>query len=171
MKPVATLIALSMIATSLPAQAAQDMGLSYNGRAVGSTTYGMGAQANVRVKLGSRNTVRASDRVALGIAAGPIVTARDYQRPFGVRQGISPVLGVAIRPGYSASLSIAGQSLETHHTKLGAAESDQQSSDRPQKEKQDTGEKVAWVAAVAGGVMLVLVGIVVARCTSGACSD
>lgn len=162
MRFVEAVAASAILAASNPAHAAQDSGLSFGSGQSSLASRGFGARASVTVRFGDRRTVRASEKMVLSIAAGPVLGLRGGQSSLREREHISPVFGLNIRPGHAASLNLAGQPLATRYTRLGAAEEDK---------KQDTGDKIAWVALVAGGVMVALVGYVVIRCNGGACSD
>ena len=160
MKFVTAITAVAILAGIVPAQAAQDMGLSFGSSQSSVSSRGFGAQARVTIKFGDRRTVAAPEKVTLGVAAGPVVTMRN-NRLSSVRDQISPALGFTLKPGYSASMGLVGRPIATGYTRLGAAE-DEKKGDEPDQsdkgKKQDTGDKIAWVAAVAGGVMVALIG-------------
>jgi hypothetical protein len=174
MKSIATFTAIALIVGGVPAQAAQDMGLVLNGPPLQAAATGVGARASMTIKLGDKRSVAAPEKLVLGLAAGPILSAYDARRVGGVRQNTPVLAGIALRPGYSASLTVVGHPLATHYTRMGAAEQERKDDDAAQpdrKKKQSTGDKAAWVALVAGGVMVALVGVAVLHCSSGACSD
>ena len=160
MKFVTSITAVAILAGTVPAQAAQYMWLSIGSSQSSVSSRGFGAQARVTIKFGDRRTVAAPEKVTLGVAAGPVVTMRN-DRSSSIRDQISPALGLTLRPGYSTSLDLVGRPIATDYTRLGAAK-DEKKGDEPDQsdkgKKQDTGDKVAWVAAVAGGVMVVLIG-------------
>ena len=161
MKSVTAITACALIAASMPAYAAQDLGLSVGSGRSSVASSGFGAQASVVIKFGDKRTVPVSEKVAFGIAASPVVSLRDGRSPGRVRDHISPTLGLTLRPGYSTTLDMAGQPLLTEYTRMGAAEESKKSDESDQsdgKKKQDTGDKIAWVALVAGGVMVALIG-------------
>ncbi len=67
------------------------------------------------------------------------------------RQIVSNVVGFAIKPGYSASATLAGQDIATRYTKLGAAEQD---GDDKRRKGPST---VGWIAIGVGAVVVVTV--------------
>lgn len=157
MKAYVSAIVIAALLGSVPAHAATDMGLTLHdgpalrGRAVG-------AQAGVTIKLGDRRVMRESEKVTLGIQAGPVLSVRDRSSINGGRRMVGNMLSLSLKPGYATSLSIAGHPLATEFTRLGAAEADEEG--KPKK-KQGTGDKIGWIAAVAGGVMVILIGVAV----------
>jgi hypothetical protein len=154
MRHLITAVILTSLAAT-PLQAASDSGLTLHNQTSASVSRGMGVQASLTLKFGDRRTVRASEKLALGIAAGPVISVTDSRGSGGTRRSGASVASFALKPGYSATLSLAGQPLIKSYTKLGAA--DEQRSDG--EKKQGTGDKAAWVAAVAGGVMVALLGV------------
>lgn len=164
MKAHVSAIVIAALLCSVPAHAATDMGLTlHNGLALRGRA--VGAQAGVTIKLGDRRVMRESEKVTLGIQAGPVFSVRDRSSVNGERRMVGNMLSLTLKPGYATSLSIGGQSLAAEYTSLGAAEADDEG--KPKK-KQGTGDKIAWVAAVAGGVMVILIGAtVIAFATQG----
>ncbi|MEQ1549433.1 MAG: hypothetical protein ABL918_12430 [Chakrabartia sp.] len=155
------LTALLVAALTVPniAFAAQDAGLSHhNGRDAGFQN-GLGAQIGMTVKLGDPRAVKGSDKFALRMNAGPVLLRNNGQR------SASNLISVNFSPAYRASLQLAGQDVMTYTTKLGAADDEKNEGERAHK-KQGIGSKAAWIALVAGGVMVALVGAWVIHCTS-----
>jgi hypothetical protein len=113
MKSITAVTATTLLAVSMPAHAAQDMGLSFNSGPSRSSASGVGAQASVTIRLGDQRSVRAADKMVLGVAAGPILSVADRHAVLGVRQSAPALAGLAIRPGYWAKLSLAGRPLIT----------------------------------------------------------
>jgi hypothetical protein len=156
-RPVTALAILSLAIAPI-AHAAEDMGLTLHNRAnTSAAPRAVGAQASVTLRLGDRRTVRDAEKVTLAFAAGPILSvpapnsiAREHRR-------VAALATFKIRPGYSTSLDLGGKRLATSYTRLGAAEGEEEQQEKPKK-KQSPGDKIAWVAAVAGGVMVLLVG-------------
>ena len=166
MKKFAHSLALIVSLSASPLQAARDTGLILNDTAIGHRASGLGVSATVRIKLGSDQVVKKSERVKLGLSAGPAFVKPDSSARNGVIRGNSSLVGFELKPGYSTSLNLAGAPVMKSYTLLGAAESDEADDS---KGKQSTIDKVAWVAAVAGGVMVVLVGGVLIYLTN--CDD
>lgn len=168
--------ALAMAATlaTVPAQAASDIGLTLHSTGSRTVQSGIGAQASITVQLGERRTVKPSERLKLGIAAGPVLAMRDARAIGGVRQAISGVAGLSVRPGYSAQVSLAGQPVYRHLTRLGAAE--EAGEDEAKKEKKDGKgpSTLGWIGIGVGAFLLVgvaVTAITFGPCLSGKCSD
>lgn len=168
MKKLGTILALvSMIGTA-PLHAAHDTGLVLHDTGIGQRGTGVGIKAGVRITFGPKSVVEDSKRIKFGISAGPAFVLPDVSAPNGLRRGVSDFVGFEVSPGYSSQLNFAGTPLLVDYTELGAAEKDDDEDDG----KQSTGDKVAWVAAVAGGVMVVLIaGATIALATCDDCSE
>lgn len=173
MTRTASALAILALIGSSTAQAAQDMGLTlHNGPRASAPRGGVGAQASVTIRLGDRRTVRESEKVMLGIAAGPMLAIPSRNSAAGERRAIAGLASFTLKPGYSSTVSVASQPVLRSYTLLGAAEADQQEGGETKpKKKQRTGDKIAWVAAVAGGVMVLLIGAFAIACSGGNCSD
>jgi hypothetical protein len=170
MHRINSLVALFALLGSVPAQAANDMGLTLHQNSQGAATKGgIGAQASLRIRLGETRTSKASDKLVLGLRAGPIISVQDRRSGAATHQITSDLASLNFRPGYSFSANLVGKPVATHLTRLGAAEDEDQDAEKPRK-KQSTGDKAAWVALVAGGVMLLVVGVYVTTCLSGDCN-
>ena len=155
MKKFAHSLALCAILAATPLQAARDTGLILQDTGIGQRGTGLGVSASVQIKLGGDRVVKKSERVKLGLSAGPAFVKPDASAHNGILRGNSSLVGLEFKPGYSTSLNLAGAPVMKSYTLLGAAENDKAEND---EDKQSTVDKVAWVAAVAGGVMVVLVG-------------
>jgi hypothetical protein len=170
MQRINLLIALFALLGSVPAQAANDIGLTLHQNSQGAANIGgVGAQASLRIRLGETRTSEASDKLVLALHAGPIVSVQDRRSGAATRQITTNLASLNFRPGYSFSANLVGKPVATHLTRLGAAEGEGQDAEKPSK-KQSTGNKAAWVALVAGGVMLIVVGVYVTTCLSGDCN-
>lgn len=156
--------ALVALLTAAPLRAAPDTGLTLHDTGIGQRNTGVGATVGIRIQLGSSRVVKQQDRVKLGIAAGPVMVLPDPEAPNGVRRSQASFVGFDMRPGYSTSLNFAGQSIVTNYTRAGAAEKGE---DDQGNDKQTTGDKIGWIAAVAGGVMVALIVGYVASCGPG----
>lgn len=169
MKSVFAMLAIVQLVIASPVQAAADTGLTFHDQGQRGPQFGgFGTQATMTIKLGSNSVVSPSERLMLSAHAGPSVARSNFR---GVETG--RIAALTWSPAYRASFKLAGQDLYTYKTRLGAAEDEQNDGNKPEK-KQGAGDKLAWVAVVAGGVMLALIGAFVVHCTSNNgnnCSD
>ncbi len=159
-------VALALI-SGTTAQAAQDAGLSVQNYRSGGVQSGIGAQLGMTLKLDSKRAVRGSERVQIGFAAGPVMMVPDTKTGV-VRRGIGSMAGFSLRPGYSATLTLAGQSVATRYTVLGAAEEAKDEASKPEKKKRKGPSTVGWIAIGVGAVAatVVAVGAVLLICPS-----
>jgi hypothetical protein len=164
MKKFLHLASLAIFMLGQPALAAPDMGLHLHDTGIGHRSTGIGVSASVRIGLGADRVVKESERVKIGVSAGPTFSMLDADAPNGIRRGSVSLIGIEIQPDYATRFKAAGLPIAVDYTRLGAAEKD---SEDTEEDRQSTGDKVAWVAAVAGGVMLALVGIYAASCGPG----
>ena len=164
MKKMLHFAILAAIASAGPLHAASDTGLQLHDTGIGHRNTGLGVSASIRINLGPGRIVRKSERVKLGIAAGPVFVIPDADAVNGVKRGAASFADIELKPGYQTSVHLAGRPVIVDLTSLGAAEKGEDSEDG---DRQNTGDKIAWVAAVAGGVMLALVGIYAASCGPG----
>ena len=166
MKPVLAVLAIVQIAVAGPAMAAQDLGLTlHDNGPQARQSGGIGVKSTLTIKLGHNRVVAPSERITLSAHAGPSVVLGNFR---GLETG--RIAALTWSPAYRASFKLAGQDLYTYKTRLGAAEDEQNDGNKPEK-KQGAGDKLAWVAVVAGGVMLALIGAFVIQCSGGNCSD
>jgi hypothetical protein len=147
---VATLALLS----TTTAQAAHDAGLSMQNYRSGSLQSGVGAQLGMTLKLDSKRVVRDSERVQIGVAAGPAMMVPDAKTGI-VRRGIGNMAGFSLRPGHSATLMLAGQPVATRYTVLGAAEEAKDQESKPEKKNRKGPSTVGYIA-IGVGVLLVV---------------
>jgi hypothetical protein len=170
MKNISHFAALAALLGTTPIHAAPDTGLMLHDAGIGQRSSGVGATVGLRIQLGSDRVVKKSERVKLGLAAGPVFLLPDRAAHDGVRRGQASFVGIELKPGYSTSLSFAGKPIATGYTQLGAAEKEKDGDDEG---KQGTGDKIAWVAAVAGGVIVAMFGYWYLTCVEGdaRCSD
>jgi opacity protein-like surface antigen len=168
-KKFAHIAALAGLLGATPIQAAPDTGPRIHDTGIGQRATGVGATIGLKIKFGPDHVVRKSEQVKLGISAGPVMMMPDASAQDGVRRTQSSLFGFEVKPGFSASLNFAGRPILANYTKLGAAENDEGGDG----DKQSTGDKIAWVAAVAGGVMVALIGGVLVYCddNDNRCSD
>ncbi len=157
-------LALMVLLGAVPLQAASDSGLMLHGMGAGPRNTGVGATVGVRIQLGSDRVVRRSERVKLGFATGPVVALTDTAALNGVRRVQASFVGFDLKPGYAGSFTFAGHPIATRYTQLGAAEKDKEGGN---EDKQSTGSKISWVALVAGGVVVALVGTYLLSCGAG----
>lgn len=169
MRNTISISAVVALLVAVPSQAATDMGLTLQNAPLStSRSSGIGAQAAVTIRLGDRRTARASEKVTLGVQAGPVTLLQNRSTIGGQRRIMGNALSFSLKPSYATTLAIAGQPVATTLTRLGAAENED---DEKSEKKQGTGDKVAWVAVVAGGVMAGLVAAFAIHCGGGACSE
>jgi hypothetical protein len=135
------------------AQAAQDAGLSVQNYRSGSLQSGVGAQLGMTLKLDNTRTVRESERVQIGFAAGPVMVVTDTKTG-NIRRGISNMAGFSLRPGYSAKLIFAGQPVATRYTVLGADEQAKDEANKPEKKNRKGPSTVGWIAIGVGAVVV-----------------
>ncbi len=162
-----TMIAL---ASGTTVSAASDPGLSVPGSVFQRpNSGGVGAQMGVRIKLGTDDQVKDVDRVALGIAAGPLMTVRDARMPGGFRQNIAPIAGFTLNPGFGAQAKLMGQPVLQYHTRFGLAEQAKQDAKIDPKQKQGI-STLGVVGIVAGVAVVGYLGLVAFICRDG-CSE
>ncbi len=155
---VSAFVAFSLI--SAPLVAAEDVKFNPIGQRDATARTGFGAQASVRIKLGGKQQVRGSERVALGIAAGPAVS---LQRNGVTRTRVSPALGLTFKPGYETSFSLAGQRLATTYTKAGYAQA--QRDGKLPKGRRNGVSTAGWIGIGVGAVAAILL-ITFLTCTN-----
>jgi hypothetical protein len=136
------------------AQAAQDAGLRVQNYRSGGVQSGVGAQLGMTLKLDSKRVVRDSDRVQIGFAAGPVMTVPDAKTGI-VRRGISNMAGFSLRPGYSATVTLAGQPVATGYTVLGADEQAKDEASKPEKKNRKGPSTVGYIAIGVGVVLAI----------------
>ena len=147
-------LALVALLGSTSLRAAEDTGLILPDNGIAQRGSGIGITAGIKIRLGSDRVVKRSERVKLGIAAGPVFVLPDPRSASGLQRSDPSFVGLELKPGYSTSLKMAGQPVLARYTALGAAENDKEDDE----DKQSTFDKVAWVAAVAGVVAVVGIG-------------
>jgi hypothetical protein len=153
--------AIAALLGTVPISAAPYTGQVMHDTDIGQRATGVGALVGIKIKLGSDRVVKESDRVQLDLSAGPVLVMPDQRVQGGIRRGQSSFVGLELRPGYSTSLNFGGRPLFVDYTRLGAA--DKHDGDKDQ----GTGDKIAWVAAVAGVVMVGLVATYTIACGPG----
>ena len=149
---------LAMAAVALvsgtTAQAAQDAGLSLQNYRSSAPQSGVGAQLGLTVKLDRKSAVRDSERVQIGFAAGPVMSVQD-RKTGAIRRGIGNMASFSLRPGYSSTLTLAGQPVMTRYTVLGAAENEKDEAQKPEK-KNRKGPTTGGYIAIGVGVILAI---------------
>jgi hypothetical protein len=170
MKNTSHFAALAALLGTTPIHAAPDVGLMLHDTGIGQRGSSVGATAGLQIQLGSDRVVKKSDRVKLGLTAGPVYLLPSPAAHDGARRRQASFVGIELKPGYSTSLNFAGKPVATDYTQLGAAEKEKDGDDDG---KQSAGDKIAWVAAVAGGVMVAPFGAAIVHCSDSdsRCSD
>lgn len=107
MKALATVLALVATLAAPLAQAAQDPGLTLYDTNGGGRQLGVGARLSLTVPLGRRHTD--PPRPVLSFDAGPAITRSGDGVRVRDRFRVAPMTRVALRPGYDANWSLAGQ--------------------------------------------------------------
>ena len=123
MKTFATMLALVATFTAPLAQAAQDPGLTLHDTHRSGRQVGAGARLSLTVPLGRRDAV--APRPVLSFDAGPAVTRSGDGVRVRDRFRVAPLTRIALRPGYDASWSLAGQRVA--HYESAAAFNDRRS--------------------------------------------
>ncbi len=135
-------------------QAAQDPGLSIQNYRSGGVQSGVGAQLGMTLKLDSKRAVRESERVQIGFAAGPVMVVPDAKTG-NIRRGTSNMAGFSLRPGYSTTLTFAGQPIATRYTVLGADEQAKDEAGKPEKKDRKGPSTIGWIAIGVGAVVVI----------------
>ncbi len=167
MRKMTAPMAMLAIVANGPLLAAPDSGLLLHDTGIGPRGTGVGVSAQIRIKLGNTHTTRKVDRVKLGISAGPVAVIPNISAAGGLTRSTPSLAGFEFKPGYSASFNFAGQSVLVDKGRLNAVDNKSDEGD----DKQSTGDKIAWVAAVAGGAMLLVGGVLYSKLESGDFSD
>jgi hypothetical protein len=156
-----SLIIATAALTLVSGTTAQDAGLSVQNYRSGSLQSGMGAQLGMTLKLDNTRTVRESERVQIGFAAGPVMVVPDAKTG-NVRRGIGNMAGFSLRPGHSATLMLAGQPVATRYTVLGAAEEAKDQESKPEKKNRKGPSTVGYIAIGVGALLAIgLIGTVI----------
>ena len=100
--------ALALIA--VPAQAAQDPGLTLHEGPGNARQLGMAAQASLTIRLGGAAAAE-SGAPNLSLRAGPSLTRSGPTVSLRDRTRVAPLAELALRPRHSTTLSFAGQPL------------------------------------------------------------
>lgn len=163
MKRMAMIVAAAALSIVGPAQAANDAGLTlHDGPMVGRSS-ASGAGLSLKARWDAVDRRNTSPLSAVELRAGPVLTLRDGSAIDGFRRGIVPVAALRFGRSDGIAFHLVGQEL--------ASDARSHANEDKPKKKQSTGDKIAWVAAVAGGVMLALVGGVLIHCSGGNCSE
>lgn len=159
---ILTTAALALV-SGTTAQAAQDAGLSLQNYRSGGVQSGVGVQLGMTLKLDSKRFARDSGRVQLGISAGPVMAVQDARTGV-IRRGGGNLAGFSLRPGHSATLTLAGQPVVTHYTSLGAADE----AGEPKKRRKGP-STIGWIAIGLGAAAVAYSTIVYIALTDCPC--
>ena len=107
MKVFTTMLALVATLAAPLAEAAQDPGLTLHDTHRSGRQMGAGARVSLTVPLGRRDAD--APRPVLAFDAGPAVTRSGDGVRVRDRFRVAPLTRVAVRPGYDANWSVAGQ--------------------------------------------------------------
>jgi hypothetical protein len=149
---ILTAAAIALV-SGTTAHAAQDAGLSVQNYRSGRVQSGVGAQLGMTLKLDSKRVVRNSERVQLGFSAGPVMAVQDARTGI-IRRGGGNLAGFSLRPGHSATLTLAGQPVATRYTVLGADEQAKDEANKPGKKNRKGPSTVGYVAIGIGALAL-----------------
>ena len=165
---IPSLAALSFLVSG-PVHAATDTGLLLHDTGIGPRGSGVGVSAHIRIKLGGDRTVRKADRVKLGLSAGPMTVIPNIRAAGGITRSAPSLASFEFKPGYSATFNLAGQSLLVDRAPSHAAADE--SEEERDAEEQSTGDKLAWIAAVAGGIGVIVTGVLIIKVSNGDFSE
>lgn len=141
-----------MCASVSPAAAQERPDLAYFGRQSSVTDRGTAVTAGVRIALGrSRDTRTTDSKLRFDLVAGPSLRLSDGQRLN--RTGLINGDGIrfSFAPGHSTRLSLNGRPLVTHYDNAEVAAAE--------KSEKEGGISTGGWFAIAGGVLLVGVGV------------
>ena len=96
MTKIGHLVALFALLGAMPLQAAPDAGLVLHDTDIGQRNTGVGATFGIRIQLGPNRIVKKSERVKLGIAAGPVFVLADPFADNGIRRGQASFIGAEV---------------------------------------------------------------------------
>lgn len=127
----------------------------------GAVQQGLGAELRFTVPLGGDGSAPAGARLPrIEFNAGPtLLFGGDTVQPRSVQGGL---MNLRLTPGHSSQLRLAGQNVTTTYGPLAADDEREES-----KKGGGIGSDIAWVALVAGGVMVTLIGVYALSCGSG----
>lgn len=165
MRNISLSLAAAALLASGPVHAATDTGLVLHDTGIGLRGSGVGASAQIKINLDGKRTVRRADSIKLGISAGPITIIPNVRAAGGITRSAPSLVSFEFKPGYSSSINFAGQSVLVDNGPFHAAD------DEGGGDKQSTGDKVAWVAAVAGGVLVIVAGVLLVKVSNGDFSE
>ena len=154
MRSLILAIAATALVSATTAQAAQDAGLSLQNYRSSAPHSEVGAQIGMAIKLDRKSAMRDSERLQIGFAAGPVMAVQD-RKTGAVRRGIGNMASLSLRPGYSSTLTLAGQPVMTRYTVLGAAENEKDEAQKPEK-KNRKGPTTGGYIAIGVGVILAI---------------
>jgi hypothetical protein len=145
------LVASAMLINA-PLLAAEDAGLTQaqaSGRA--AVRSGMGARATVNLRFGGKDVVRGSEKLRLGLQAGPVIQRENGRTLHG------GALSLSTAPGYDARLKLAGQDIAVYQTRLGAAEDAKEDGQNDQDGKKDKKgpSTLGWIGIGVGALVVV----------------
>ncbi len=152
MKTFATVLALVATFTAPLAQAAQDPGLMLHDTHGGGRLLGAGARVSLTVPLGQRDVD--PPRPTLSFDAGPTVTRSGDGVRVRDRFRVAPLTRVALRPGYDANWSLAGQRVAQYES---AAALTDRGSRLPEGERNNI--STVGIVAIGVGVAAIIGGL------------
>ena len=104
-------VAAALALVAVPAQAAQDPGLTLHEGSGNARQVGVAAQAHLTIPLGGGATSADSGGPRLSLRAGPSLTRTGPTVSLRDRTRVAPLAELALRPRHSTTWSLAGQPL------------------------------------------------------------
>jgi hypothetical protein len=151
---------IAALGIGAPLKAAEDAGLRLASQPVTARSVGMAAQVGITLKLGSRQTVRDRDRLALGFNAGPRMSGAKG-RPLN-----TGMLSLTTSPGYDVRLKMFGQDVQTFETRLGASDTDKrEETEEERRARKEKGPNALGWIGIGLGAFVGLVGVAALICT------
>jgi hypothetical protein len=167
MRKTIAILAASLFSVHSPAVAATDSGLLLHDTGIGQRGSGVGISAQISIKLGGKRSVNRAERLKIGIAAGPVTVVPNVKMAGGFVRTAPLLVGFDFKPGFSTSLNFSGQKILLSNRSISATEE----SDQHDDDKQSNGDKIGWIAAVAGGVGLIVLGVLTIKASNGDFSE
>lgn len=157
MQRFATVLALSSLFAT-PLHAASDPGLMLHDTRGGQRQVGAGARVSVTVPLGAARSEERHPVIAFD--AGPAVTRTGGMLKVRDRFRVAPLTRVALRPGYDANWSLAGQRLAEYQAPAALRDEEARLADGERKNVSTLGKVgigVGVLVLAAGVGLLILI--------------
>ena len=152
MNKLCRILALLAVSGATSAEAAQDTGLMLHNQRNAVLARSNGVQMSLNLKFGDRRSVRKSERLRLGVSAGPLLTLTDGSRL------AARTMEFSISPGYQTSFRAGNHDLASRYTAAGLAEAKTRGIDGNPRLGVST---IGWVAIGLGAAAATYVALVV----------